>query len=153
VIKAIVADYSRLDPKDASYFKQQESRFETRGLATYKQLIATIRKRYGGVPVGASESIFEPLAQALGLRLLTPNTVLKAISEGTEPTAADLTTIDRQVAKRQIEIWVYTFQNSTPDVARITDAARRRGIPIATITETLSPASATFQQWQSAQLR
>jgi zinc/manganese transport system substrate-binding protein len=152
VIKTIAGDLSRLDPKDARYFKRREASFETRGLAKYKQLIATIRKRYGGVPVGASESIFEPLAQALGLKLVTPPTFLKAISEGAEPTASDITTIDRQVAKRQIKLWVYNSQNSTPDVARITDAARKRGIPIATITETLSPASASFQQWQVTQL-
>ncbi|MGH2901514.1 MAG: metal ABC transporter solute-binding protein, Zn/Mn family, partial [Solirubrobacteraceae bacterium] len=101
----------------------------------------------------ASESIFAPLAQALGLNLITPYSFLKAISEGTEPTAADKTTIDRQIAKKQIKIWVFNSQNSTPDVARITEAARKKGIPITTITETLSPASATFEQWQVRQLK
>ncbi|HLX21207.1 MAG TPA: zinc ABC transporter substrate-binding protein, partial [Gaiellaceae bacterium] len=110
-------------------------------------------RKYHGVRVGASESIFAPLAQALGLDLITPYSFLKAISEGTEPTAADKTTIDRQIAKKQIAVWVYNSQNSTPDVARFTSAARKQGIPVTTITETLSPASATFEQWQSAQLR
>ena len=144
VIAAIVRDYTKLDPKDAAYFEQQRARFETRGLARYKRLIATIRRKYHGVPVGASESIFAPLAQALGLKLLTPPSFLKAISEGTEPTAADKTTIDRQIAHRQIKVWVFNSQNSTPDVQRITDAARKKGIPVTTITETLTPASATL---------
>jgi zinc/manganese transport system substrate-binding protein len=152
VIRAIVADYSKLDPQNARYYEQQQARFESRGLARYKRLLATIRHRFHGVPVGASESIFAPLAQALGLRLLTPARFLDAISEGTDPTAADLTTIDSQIASRQIKVWVYNSQNSTPDVKRITDAARKRHIPITTITETLSPASATFQAWQSQQL-
>jgi len=152
VIAAIVRDYSKLDPKDASYFRQQRSRFETRGLATYNQLIATIRNRYHGVAVGASESIFAPLAQALGLKLVTPPSFLKAISEGTEPTAADKTTIDRQIAQHTIKVWIFNSQNSTPDVQRLTDAARRKAIPVTTITETLTPASATFQAWQSRQL-
>jgi zinc/manganese transport system substrate-binding protein len=151
-IEAIVADYNKLDPKNGGYFAQQKAHFETSGLAQYKQLIATIKRKYHGVPVGASESIFAPLAQALGLRLLTPPTFLKAISEGTEPTAADKTTVDRQIADGQIKVWVYNSQNSTPDVKRITDAARKRGIPVTTITETLVPASASFQQWQSHQL-
>jgi zinc/manganese transport system substrate-binding protein len=151
-IDAIVGDYSKLDPKNGGYFAQQKARFETSGLAHYKQLIATIKRNYHGVPVGASESIFAPLAQALGLRLVTPPTFLKAISEGTEPTAADKTTVDRQIADGQIKVWVYNSQNSTPDVKRITEAARKRGIPVTTITETLVPASASFQQWQSHQL-
>jgi zinc/manganese transport system substrate-binding protein len=152
VIAEIVGDYSKLDPKGASYFKQQEARFETQGLARYKSLIATIRRKYSGVPVGATESIFALLAPALGLRLITPSSFLRAISEGAEPTAADKSTIDRQIAGRQIKIWVYNSQNGTPDVKRLTDAARRHGIPVATITETLTPANASFQDWQSRQL-
>jgi zinc/manganese transport system substrate-binding protein len=153
VIAAIVRDYARLDPKDATYFARRKTQLETKGLAEYEHLIATIKRRFGGTPVGASESIFAPLAQALGLRLATPPSFLKAISEGAEPTAADKTTIDRQIAKKQIKVWVFNSQNSTPDVARLTDAARKRGIPVTTITETLTPATATFQQWQVRQLK
>ena len=153
VIGEIVRDYSKLDPKDAGYFKRQQTILETRGLAQYRGLIATIKRKYRGVPVGASESMFAPLAEALGLNVLTPASFLKAISEGTDPTAKDKTTIDSQIAHRQIKVWVYNSQNSTPDVKRITDAARKKGIPVATITETLVPASATFQDWQSRQLR
>ncbi|MDP9284646.1 MAG: zinc ABC transporter substrate-binding protein [Actinomycetota bacterium] len=152
VIGQIVRDYTKLDPKDAGFFAQQQARFETRALAQYKRLIATIKRTYDGVPVGASESIFAPLAQALGLKLLTPASFLKAISEGTEPAAADKTTIDRQIARKQIKVWVFNSQNSTPDVQRITDAARKKGIRVTTITETLTPARGSFQGWQSRQL-
>ena len=153
VIAAIVADYKRLDPKDAATFDRQRASFETKGLAAYKAEIAAIRKHYAGTPVGASESIFAPLAQALGLKLVTPDSFLKAISEGTEPTAQDVTTIDRQIARREIAVWVFNSQNSTPDVQRLTSAARGKGIAVTTITETLTPATATFQAWQVAQLR
>jgi zinc/manganese transport system substrate-binding protein len=153
VTSAIVAGYTKLDPKDAAYFRAQKARFETKGLAEYERLIATIRRKYRGVAVGASESIFAALAPALGLRLITPYSFLKAISEGTEPTAADKTTIDEQIAKKEIKVWVVNSQNSTPDVARLTEAARRRHIPITTITETMTPASASFEQWQVRQLR
>jgi zinc/manganese transport system substrate-binding protein len=153
MIDAIVRDFAKLEPKNSSYFARQKTLFEASGLAQYKGLIATIKRKFHGVPVGASESIFAPLAQSLGLRLLTPPTFLKAISEGADPTAADKTTIDRQVAGKQIKVWVFNSQNSTPDVKRVTEAASRRGIPVTTITETLVPASASFQDWQSRQLR
>jgi zinc/manganese transport system substrate-binding protein len=152
VIDQIARDYTKLDPKNATSFEQQKRRFETRGLAQYKRLIATIKRKYHGVPVGASESIFAPLAEALGLKVLTPTSFLKATSEGTEPTAADKTTIDRQIASRQIKVWVFNSQNSTPDVQRITDAARKKRIPVTTITETPTPPSVSFQGWQARQL-
>src|SRR5438552_7081551 len=152
VIDAIVKDYNKLDPKNSGYFARQKTRFETNGLAHYKQLIAAIKRKYHGVPVGASESIFAPLARALGLKLLTPPPFLKAISEGTEPTAADKATIDRQISLHEIEVYVYNSQNATPDVQRQIDEAKTAGIPITTITETLVPAGATFEEWQVSEL-
>lgn len=97
VINAIVGDLATLDRRNARYYSQQRARFELRGLAEYTRLLTTIKREYHGVAVGASESIFAPLAQALRLDLLTPPSFLKAISEGTDPTAKDKTTIDRQL--------------------------------------------------------
>lgn len=153
VAAAITRAYAKIDPTGAPYFRARRTRFLTKSLAQYDHLIATIRHRFGGTQVGASESIFAPLAQALGLRLVTPPSFLKAISEGSEPTAGDITTIDRQIARREIKVWVYNSQNSTPDVARLTEEARANRIPVTTITETLTPASATFEQWQVRQLK
>ena len=152
VLRALAHAYAKLDRGDADYFRRR-LRVVSKRLRPYRQLAASIRRKYRGVPVGASESIAEPLARALGLELRTPRSFLDAVSEGTEPTAADRTTIDRQIARREIAVWIYNRQNATPDVERITQAARRRGIPVVPITETLSPASATFEAWQSRQLR
>jgi zinc/manganese transport system substrate-binding protein len=152
VIERILADYDRLAPADASYFAQQRARFETAGLARYEKLLAQIRARYAGVPVGYSESIFQPLGQALGLKLLTPYSFAKAIAEGTEVSAQDKQAVDRQAQERAIKVWVFNSQNVTPDVQRVNEIARASHIPIATVTETLSPASDSFQQWQVAEL-
>lgn len=152
VLAQIVADYDRLDPADASYFAQRQRAFETHGLARYNQLRQQIRARYAGVPVGYSESIFRPLAEDLHLTLLTPYSFAKAIAEGTDVTAHDKQTVDDQAQSRAIEVWVFNRQNVTPDVQRVNQIAQAHKIPIATVTETLSPASDTFEQWQVAQL-
>jgi zinc/manganese transport system substrate-binding protein len=152
VIDQIVADYDRLRPAEASYFAQRKSAFETVGLARYNALLKQIRARYTGVPVGYSESIFQPLGEALGLKLLTPYSFAKAIAEGTEVSAQDRQAVDRQASNRQIDVWVFNSQNVTPDVQRVNELARAANIPIATVTETLSPASDSFQQWQVAEL-
>ena len=153
VIDQIVADYKQLDPKDSAYFDRQRTTFESQGLAEYNKMIATIRARYAGVPVGYSESIFQPLGEALGLKLLTPYSFAKAIAEGTDVSVADKQTVDTQAQRHLIRVWVYNSQNATPDVQRVNQLARAAHIPITTITETLSPASATFEQWQVAELQ
>jgi zinc/manganese transport system substrate-binding protein len=152
VIEQIVADYDHLDPADAAYFASQKQRLQTDGLARYDQLRQEIRSRYSGVPVGYSESIFQGLGADLGLRLLTPYSFTKAIAEGRDVTAQDKATVDAQARDRQIKVWVFNRQNVTPDVQRISQIAREQRIPIATVTETLSPISDTFQQWQVGEL-
>jgi zinc/manganese transport system substrate-binding protein len=152
VIDAIVADYDKLLPSDAAYFAQRKQLFLTRDLARYDALRREIRARYAGTPVGYSESIFRPLGEDLGLKLLTPYSFAKAVAEGGELTAADKQAVDHQARQRLIKIWVFNSQNVTPEVQRVNEIARGEGIPIATVTETLTPARASFEQWQTAEL-
>ena len=153
VADAITAGLKKADPGDGAYFDTQRQSLENPGLATYHGLIDDIKAKYAGTPVGASESIFAPMADALSLNLLTPPSFLKAISEGTDPSAADKATIDAQITGHQIKVYVYNSQNSTPDVARQVEEANKAAIPVTTVTETLSPAGASFQDWQSTQLQ
>ncbi|MGW0729615.1 metal ABC transporter solute-binding protein, Zn/Mn family [Streptomyces mirabilis] len=153
VIEKITADYKKMDPADAVYFDTQKTTFETKTLAPYNKLIADIKAKYAGTPVGASESIVTPLAEGLGLKMLTPESFLDAISEGTDPTAKDKQTIDQQISEKKIKVYVYNSQNATPDVQAQVKAAKAKGIPVATVTETLTPAGASFQAWQVRQLQ
>jgi len=153
VINAITGAYDKIDPTDKAYFAAQKKHFETVSLKPYDQLRAQIRKRFAGVPVGYSESIFQPLGQSMGLKLLTPYSFAKAVAEGTEISAQDKQTVDSQAQHRLIKVWVYNSQNATPDIQRINTIAKQQHIPIATVTETLSPATLNFEQWQVAELR
>jgi zinc/manganese transport system substrate-binding protein len=153
VANAITADLKKLDPKHASYYDQRRAEFENQGLAAYHRVIAEIKHRYQGTAVGASESIFALQAPALGLNLTTPYSFLKATSEGTEVSAQDTLTVERQLSDHEVKVWIYNSQNATPEIQRLNALARAKHIPIATITETLSPAGASFEQWQVAQLQ
>jgi zinc/manganese transport system substrate-binding protein len=153
VTNQITADLKQLDAADASYFDQQNQQFLSTGLQGYHDLISTIKQKYQGTPVGATESIFAYLSPALGLNLITPPEFMKAISEGTEPTAEDKAIFDQQVTQKLIKVFVYNKQNATPDTDALKAKAQQEGIPIVAITETLDPGTASFQEWQSAQLQ
>jgi zinc/manganese transport system substrate-binding protein len=153
VANRLVAEYSKADPADTAAFQAQKTAFETTDLAAYKAVIAQIKTRYAGTPVGASESIFAMLAPALGLDLVTPPAFLNAISEGTDPSAADKATIDAQLTGKKIKVYVYNSQNATPDIQTQIGEAKTAGIPVTTITETMVPPTTTWQQWQTKQLQ
>jgi len=152
VVQRITADLERLDPADAAYFEQRQADFTGRALARYDDLRSTIRARFQGTPVGATESVVVDLASDLGLDLLTPAGYMRAVAEGDEPTTQDRTTVERQVEQRRIRVLVYNRQNSTPDIQALVEAARARHIPVVAVTETPDPATASFQDWQSGQL-
>jgi zinc/manganese transport system substrate-binding protein len=153
VVDTITEDLKKADPADASTFDTRRDDYKASGLKAYHDVIASIKQRYGGTPVGASESIFAYMSPALGLDLVTPPSYMKAISEGTELSAADKVTVDQQVSGRRIKVLVFNSQNSTPDVQEVVNRARAAGIPVTQITETLSPANLTFQDWQTRQLQ
>ena len=48
-------------------------------------------------------------------------------------------------------MWVYNTQNVDPEIQRV-NLAKPQRIPMATVTETLSPAGDSFEQWQVAEL-
>ena len=152
VVDRVATDLSAADPADAAYFSQQATNVKTVKLLQYNQLRAAIAQQYAGVKVGATESIVEDLAADLKLDLVTPTGYMRAISEGTDPTADDKATFDHQVGEHTIQVLVFNRQNSTPDIQALVDKATSKGIPVVPITETLDPATASFQDWQTAQL-
>jgi len=152
MVAAILAGLQRADPRDARVFAENARRFQARSLARYDALRREIRRRFAGVPVGYSESMFEPLGADLGLQLVTPPSFANAVAEGGDLTAGDVQTVERQARDRQIAVWIYDSQNLTPEVQRVNAIAADERIPTVSMTETLEPAGATFESWQAAQL-
>ena len=152
VIDRITVEYQAIVPARAAFFAARHDEVVNTDLKPYFDAIAEIKARYAGTPVGASESIFAPLAEALDLRLITPASFLRAISEGSDPTAGDKAIIDAQIRNNQIKVYVYNSQNATPDVHAQVEAARAAGIPVVAVTETPEPAGVAFQDWQVTQL-
>jgi zinc/manganese transport system substrate-binding protein len=146
-------DLKALDPAHATDYERSAQTFLSTGLASFHQLITDIKTRYNGTPVGATESIFAYLAPALGLSLITPPSYLKAVSESGEVAAADEIIVEQQIKGHQIKVLIYNSQNTPGNIQSLIALAKANGIPVATITETMVPATAKFQDWQSSQLR
>ena len=53
----------------------------------------------------------------------------------------DKETVARQLRRHEVKVWVFNSQNVTPEVDQANDLARAVHIPVATVTETLSPAT------------
>jgi zinc/manganese transport system substrate-binding protein len=152
VIDRITKDYQALDPADAAYFSRQEDEFLHVTLRPYFNRIASIKSQFSGRKVGATESIFVYMAEALGLNLTTPRAFMDAVAEGNDPPAASVAQFTEQIQQRQITMLVYNVQTSTDVTNSIKLLATEANIPVVGVSETLQPTDVTFQDWQNAQL-
>jgi zinc/manganese transport system substrate-binding protein len=151
VADRITADYQALDSADSAYFSQQREAVRN-ALQPYRDAVARVRSTFTGVAVGSTESIFVYMAQALGLNLISPPEFMQAISEGSDPPAQAAAEFQNQVSDHAIKVLVYNTQTSTPITENLKQLAAKNGIPVVGISETVQPANASFQDWQTKQL-
>ncbi|HEY9288914.1 MAG TPA: zinc ABC transporter substrate-binding protein [Candidatus Dormibacteraeota bacterium] len=151
VADRMTADYKALDPADATYFDEQRMALR-QSMQPYHQRIASIRDAFHGTPVGATESIFVYLAQALGLNLTSPPAFMQAVAEGNDPPASTVAAFQNQINGKEVKVLVFNVQTASNVTEGLKKLAADNGIPLVGISETLQPAGATFQDWQAAQL-
>ena len=146
------ADYAQLRPNDAAYFKQQLQNFQDNDLSSVKTLISSIKTRYKGTKIGASDSVAVPLAASLGLDLVTPQQYLAAGGAATASAAAQQDAA-AQITGRQMKVFVYDVQDLSAAAHAEVQDANTAQIPVAAVSETVEPAGAGYEQWQTSQLQ
>lgn len=146
-------DLSQIRPNLASVFHQRAVAFRTVTLADYNAQRSWIRTNAAGMNIGASESMFSLLMDDLHLHVATPQRFLFSVSEGGEPTAHDLSLINRDLRRHAISLYLENVQNVTPAVAFQVALARSLTppIPVVQMTET-PPRNQSFAEWQAGQL-
>jgi zinc/manganese transport system substrate-binding protein len=148
---AIAGALEQADPHHASAYRAGLSRFDG-SLGALRREIATIRTRFHGAPVAYTEPVPGYLLAAAGLRNLAPDSFTRSIEDGSEPSPSDLAAMDALIANHRIRVLLYNSQTVSPITARLRNEARRDGIPVVPMRETLPPGQ-TFQGWQLAQAR
>ena len=147
---AITAALSAAAPRRAGSFRRNLRAFD-RSLLPLDATIAAIRTQHRGVPVAYTERVPGYLLTAAGLVTVTPPGFAKAIEEGQDPGPADTLAMRRLLAGHGADVLLYNTQAVTPVTAQMRALARRHGIPVVGVSETM-PGGVTYQQWQQAQL-
>jgi zinc/manganese transport system substrate-binding protein len=147
----ITATFKSADSADSAYFDQQRSALDA-ALKPYRDRVAEIKQKFTGVKVGATENIFVYLAAATGLDLISPPEFMQAVAEGTEPPANTVIQFEKQIQQKEAKVLVYNVQTGMATTTNIKHMAAAADIPVVGVSETLQPESATFQEWQLAQL-
>ena len=150
--QAITAALKELNPAGSAYFDARARDYAER-LAPYHEAVARIRQRFAGTPVGATESIFVPMARATGLDLISPPGLMNAVAEDANPSVQDVALFQQQIKEKMIKVLVYNNQTNGNLTSQLREMAEKAGLPVVGVSETLTPVKATFEDWQLSQLK
>lgn len=150
-VKQMEEDLISIDPANATYYEQNYANLES-ALGQYQGRIAAIRQQFNGTKVASTETIFQYLADAAGLDLISPPAFMQAISEGNDPPAQSVVQFQEQLNAGGVRLLVYNQQTVTPVTDNMKTLAVQDGIPVVGITETMQPPGTTFQDWMNAEL-
>ena len=147
----ISATFKAADPAGAAYFDQRRAALDA-SFKPYRDRIAEINRKFSGVKVAATESIFAYMAAALGLDLISPPEFMTAVAEGTEPPVGAVIEFENQIREKQAKVLVYNVQTISNTTTNIKHLAAAADIQVVGVSETMEPEGTTFQDWQLAQL-
>ncbi|MGD0146519.1 MAG: zinc ABC transporter substrate-binding protein [Nitrososphaerales archaeon] len=153
-VAAMYRDLVCSAPAYTAYFHQQYANLNTSLWQEYMSLETQFKQKFGGAPVASTESIFVYMANATGLDLVSPAGFMEAVSEGNDPSAQDVATMEQLMmgGNSTVRVLVYNSQTVTPLTEDIESLAAQNHIPTIGVTETMQPTKTTFQLWMGGEL-
>jgi zinc/manganese transport system substrate-binding protein len=149
VATAIADALSKADSAHASDYAAR-LKVVLASLARITQRVAELKIKHAGTTVTATEPVFGPMADALGLAMRNQRFQL-AMMNDTEPSARDVAAFERDLKDRKVRILIYNSQVSEKLTERLRDVARKSKVPVVGVTETM-PAHTSFQDWLLGEL-
>lgn len=146
---ALAGELTSLDPEGAAEYQSRSNAFVA-SLQELNQKIETIRERHSGAPVTATEPVFGPMSEALGLDMRNED-FQRAIQNESEPSARQIAGLEADIRDGEVKVLFYNSQVVDPLTERLLAAAEETGLPVVGITETM-PEGASYVGWMLDQL-
>ncbi|SDE58023.1 metal ABC transporter solute-binding protein, Zn/Mn family [Streptomyces griseoaurantiacus] len=143
----IAAALGKADPDDAATFTKNAETFKDK-LTSLRNKEADIKKEHSGEAIGITEPVPLYLTEASGLVNKTPEDFSEAIEEGDDVSAKVLQETLALYSDKQVKALVYNEQTSGPQTEKVENAAKKAGIPVVPVTETL-PEGKDYLGWMT----
>ncbi len=148
----MTAALGELSPDAAGTFTAQAEAWTT-GLQPYRDAVAGLQATAAGRSYAATETVFDPMAGAIGLTDATPPGYRDSASNETDPAPGDIAAFETALGDGSIDVLVHNTQTEGSIPAQLRDAAEAAGVPVVDVTESAPAAAGSFVSWQLDQLR
>ena len=146
---AAAAALTRADPAREDGYAARLAALKA-SLRPLQDRIAALRAAHAGAPVAATEPVFGPMAEALGLQVKHGRFAL-AVMNDAEPRPSDVAAFEADLRARRLRALIYNSQTTGPAAARLLAIARASGVPVVGVTES-QPEGASYVSWMLGQL-
>jgi zinc/manganese transport system substrate-binding protein len=150
VAKALVADLARFQPQHAAYFRANGARFDASLQPWYREL-ARLRAKYPGAPVATTEPVGDYMLQAAGANNLTPFAFQAEIMNGVDPAPQTVTLENDLFSSHRVKAFLYNRQVTSSLTVSILQQAKRYGVPVVGLYETMPTPGYDYQSWMLAE--
>ena len=151
VANALAADFATLQPTNASYFKTNAATFIA-SLQSWLAAIARFKATYPNTPVATTEPVADYMLEASGTHNLTPFGFQADIMNGVDPSPQDVTLQTGLFADHKVKVYVYNQQVTDSLTGTFITAAKKAGIPVIGVYETMPVPGFNYQSWMLAEV-
>jgi zinc/manganese transport system substrate-binding protein len=151
VAQALAADLSRLAPAHTGYFQAEASRFDD-ALKPWFAAIAAFKAAHPGAPVAVTEPVGDYMLKAIGTDIETPFSLQAAIMNGTDPAPQDVTAQNALFTGHRVRVFVYNQQVTDPLTQSFLSFAKKNGVPVVGVYETMPTPGYSYQSWMLAEV-
>jgi zinc/manganese transport system substrate-binding protein len=151
VAAAVTRELGSVSPAAATYFADRAAAWKL-AMQPYRDAITKVHGVADGKSYGATETVFDYMASAVGLQDRTPAGYRGAAANGSDPAPGDVNAFQQDLRARAMQVFIYNTQTVGAVPEQIRDTAQGAGVPVVNVTESVPPGVTSFQQWQVAQL-
>jgi zinc/manganese transport system substrate-binding protein len=151
VADALAHDLGTLQPARAAYFKTNAARFIT-SLHPWLAAIARFKSTYPHIPVATTEPVADDMLAASGTHNLTPFGLQADIMNGVDPSPQDVTLQTGLFTGHKVKVFVYNQQVTDTLTQGFIAAAKKAGIPVVGVYETMPVPGYNYQSWMLAEV-
>jgi len=152
VAKAVAADLSKMQPAHGGYFAANLRKFDA-SLQPWEQAIAKFKAAYPGTTVAVTEPVGDYMLQAIGAKILTPFTLQADIMNGVDPSPQDVSLENGLFSGHKVKVFVYNQQVTDSLTASFLSQAKKEGIPVVGVYETMPTPGYDYQSWMVAEVQ
>jgi zinc/manganese transport system substrate-binding protein len=152
VARALVSDLSALAPAHAAYFQANARRFEE-SLKPWYEAIAKFKAAYPNTPVATTEPVGDYMLEAAGTKNMTPFSMQADIMNGTDPAPQDVALQNDLFSGHRVKVFVHNQQVTDSLTESFVQAAKRAGIPVVGVYETMPTPGYDYQSWMLAEVK